>query len=332
MLGIRRREFVSLLGGAAAWPLMARAQQPERMRRVGVLLGLTSDDPESAARIAAFAQGLQEAGWSVGRNIRIEYRWGAGDASRLRRDAAELISIAPDAILASSSPAMAAVLQQAPRTVPIVFVAVTDPVGAGLVASLGRPGGNITGFTVFEYGLSGKWLELLKQIAPKVTRAAILRDPAIASGIGQYAAIQSIAPSLGMELSPVGVEDADAIERAINEFARGPNGGLLVTASPLTAVHRALIIALAAKHRLPTIYPFRYFVTSGGLISYGPDLVEQHRLAASYIGRILKGEKPADLPVQNPTKYELVINLKSAKTLGLDIPASVYARADEVIE
>jgi ABC-type uncharacterized transport system substrate-binding protein len=328
---IGRRMFVSLLGGAAAWPLAARAQQGERMRRVGVLMYLAADDPDAPARVAAFARGLKELGWIEGRNIRIEYRWGGGDPDRVRKYAAELVALAPDVILVSSGSALAA-LQSATRTVPIVFVNVTDPVGAGYVASLARPGANTTGFTLFEYGLSGKWLELLKQITPDMTRAAVLRNPSITSGTGQFGAIQAVAPSLGVELTPVDVREASGIEHAIDGFARGSNGGLIVTASPSVVLHRDLIIALAARYRLPATYAVRLFVADGGLISYGPDEIEQHRRAAGYVDRILKGEKPADLPVQAPTRYELVINLKTAKALGLDLPDSLLARADEVIE
>jgi putative tryptophan/tyrosine transport system substrate-binding protein len=328
---IARRDFITLLGGAvAAWPLAARAQQRERRRRIGVLMNFTSDDPVSQDRLAAFVQGLQELGWTVGRNLQIDYRWGGGNVERYRTFAAELVALTPEVLVTAGAPAVEA-LQRATRTVPIVFTNVTDPVGGGLVASLARPGGNTTGLTLSEYGLSGKWLELLKEIAPRVTRAAVLRDP-VAVGIGQFAAIQAAAPSLQIELSPVDVRDASEIERAVTAFADGPNGGLIATASALTAIHRELIIALATRHKLPAVYPFRYYVTSGGLISYGPDTVDQYRLAARYVDRILKGEKPADLPVQAPTKYELVINLKTAKALGLDAPPSVLARADEVIE
>jgi putative ABC transport system substrate-binding protein len=328
---VRRRTFITLLGGAAAWPLAVRAQQPERMRRIGVLMNLAAADPESTARVTAFAQGLQELGWTIGRNVQIDTRWAAADADLFRRYAAELVALAPDVILASSSPAIMS-LQQLTRTVPIVFVNIVDPVGAGFVESLARPGGNATGFVLYEYGMSAKWLELLKEIVPPLKLAAVLRDPAIASGAGQYAVIQAAAPSLGVELRTVGVRDAGEIERAITAFARSSNGGLIVTGSPLTLVHRHLIITLAARHRLPAVYPFRYFATSGGLISYGPDTVDQYRRAAGYVDRILKGEKPADLPVQTPTKYQLVINLKTAKALGLEVPATVLARADEVIE
>jgi putative tryptophan/tyrosine transport system substrate-binding protein len=326
------REFITLLGGAAAaWPLAARAQQGERMRRIGVLMNTAADDPEGKVRNAAFERELQELGWTDGRNVRIDYRWGAGDADRIRRYAAELVSLSPDVILTVGS-ATAGPLLQATRTVPIVFVQAPDPVGAGFVDSLARPGGNATGFTLFEYGISGKWLELLKEIAPRVTRVAVLRDPAIAAGTGQLGAIQSAAPSFGVELSPLGVRDPGEIERAITAFARSSNGGLIVTVSTLAGVHRDLIVTLAARYKLPAVYYARYIVAGGGLISYGPDFVDQHRRAAGYVDRILKGEKPADLPVQTPTKYELAINLKTAKALGLDIPASVLARADEVIE
>jgi ABC-type uncharacterized transport system substrate-binding protein len=330
---MQRREFITLFGVAAvAWPLAARAQQADRMRRVGVLVNRVADDAEEQARLAAFLQGLQELGWTDGRNVRIDYRWAATDADRSRTFAAELVTLAPDVILASGSQSVAA-LQQATRTVPIVFANVIDPVGAGYVARLVRPGGNATGFTAFEYSLSGKWLELFKEIAPNLTRIAILRDPALAAGIGQFAAIQAMAPpSFGVELSPIDVRDADEIERDVVAFARESNGGLIVTGSSAAAVHRELIIMLAARHRLPAVYPFRYFVTSGGLISYGPDPTDQFRRAAGYVDRILKGEKAADLPVQAPTKYELVINLKTAQALGLTVPPLLLARADAVIE
>jgi putative ABC transport system substrate-binding protein len=327
-----RREFITLLGGAAAtWPLAARAQQPDRVRRIGVLMGQAEDDPEAQARVAAFQQSLQRLGWSDGRNVRIDSRWAAGDSDRTRRYAAELIALAPDVILAPGSFTMGPLLQ-ATRTVPIVFVHVPDPVGAGFVDSLARPGGNATGFILFEYATSAKWLEVLKQIAPGVTRVAVIRDPALTSGTGQFAAVQAVAPSLGVEVSPVNVRDAAEIERAITAFARSPNGGLILTGSALSQVHRQTIIALAARHKLPAIYYERYVVAEGGLISYGPSLVDQFQRAAGYVDRILKGEKPADLPVQTPTKYELVINLKTAKSLGLDVPSSLLARADEVIE
>ena len=329
---LKRREFITLLGGgAAAWPLAARAQQPgERMRRIGVLVPQDQDNPAGQARIAALLQELQQLGWT-GRNVRIDIHWAGADAEKIRKHAAELATLAPDVILANGSVVVAPLLQ-ATRTVPIVFVVVPDPVGAGFVDSLARPGGNATGFVQFEYGLSGKWLELLKEIAPRVTRAAVLRDASIPAGTGQFGAIQSVAPSVGVEVSPVNIRDAGEIERAVAAFARSANGGLIVTGSALAQLHRKLIITLAARHKLPAVYFERFFVTGGGLISYGPDLVDQYRRAAVYVDRILKGEKPADLPVQAPTKYETVINLKTAKTLGLEIPTTVLARADEVIE
>jgi putative ABC transport system substrate-binding protein len=327
---MRRREFIAGLGTAAAWPLAASAQPPERMRRVGVLVS-AQDDPESRGRVAAFVEGMQELGWAAGRNIRIDTRWAAGDPARFRQSAAELLALAPEVILVSGGSGMAPMLQ-ATRTVPIVFVQVTDPVGAGFVDSLARPGGNATGFSHFEYGISAKWLELLKQIAPGVTRAAVLRDPAIASGVGQFAVIQSAAPPLGVELTSVNVRDAGEIERAVTAFARGSDGGLIVTANALAVVHRDLIIALASQHRLPAIFPFRFHVTAGGLMSYGPDTVHPHRRSASYVDRILKGEKPADLPVQGATKYELIINLKTANALGLTVPQSLLVSASELIE
>jgi putative tryptophan/tyrosine transport system substrate-binding protein len=329
---MRRREFITLFGGAAAtWPLAAHAQQTERMRRIGVLMNVAADDPEAQARNVAFLQGLHELGWTDGRDVRIDYRWAAGDADRLRRYAAELVALAPDVVLASGTSTVGP-LQRASGTVPIVFAGVADPVGAGFVNSMARPGSNATGFISFEYVLSGKWLELLKQIAPGVTRVAVLRDPEISGGTGQFGAIQSVAPSFGVELSPINVRDAGEIERAIAAFARSSNGGLILTASGLAMVHRDLIIALAARHKLPTIYYYRIFVSAGGLVSYGPDPHNQYRLAASYVDRILKGEKPADLPVQAPTKLELAINLTTAKALGLTVPPSLLARADEVIE
>jgi putative ABC transport system substrate-binding protein len=329
---MRRREFITLLGGAAtAWPFAARAQQAERMRRVGVLNNPAADDPESQARVTAFTQGLQESGWIDGRNMRIDYRWTLGDPDRIRRYAAELVALGPDVIVTTGA-ASAGPLLQATRTVPIVFMSVVDPVGAGFVDSLARPGGNATGFIMFEYSISGKWMEVLKQIAPGVTRAAVIRDPAISAGPGQFGVIQSVAPSFGVEVSPINVRDAGEIERAITAFARSPNGSLIVTGSALSFVHRDLIIALAARHKLPTVYYRRHFVTSGGLISYGPNLVDEPRYAARYVDRILRGEKPADLPVQAPTKYELVINLKTAKALGIEVPPMLLARADEVIE
>jgi putative tryptophan/tyrosine transport system substrate-binding protein len=329
---MKRREFITLLGGAAvAWPVGARAQHGEQMRRIGVLAYWPADDPEGQARLAAFTQALKQLGWTEGRNLRIDTR-STANADELRRHAAELAALAPDVLVGATGTATAAPLLQATRTVPIVFVTVIDPVGAGFVASLARPGGNATGFTMFEYGMSGKWLELLKEIAPRVTRVAVLRDPAIASGIGQFSAVQAVAPSLGVEVSPIDVRDAGEIERAITAFARGVNGGLIVTASGSALSHRHLIATLAARYRLHAIYAGRHYAAAGGLISYGPDLLDQFRRAAGYVDRILKGEKPADLPVQAPTKYELVLNLKTAKALGLEIPSSVLARADEVIE
>jgi putative tryptophan/tyrosine transport system substrate-binding protein len=328
---MRRREFVTLLGTAVAWPLSTRAQQGDRIRRIGVLISQTADDPESKASVAAFLEGLQHSGWTDGRNVRIENRWGAGDAERIRRGATDLVALAPDVILTSGASTLAPLLQ-ATSTVPIVFVNVSDPVGAGFVDSLARPGGNATGFIQFEYGIGGKWLELLREIAPGVTRAAVIRDPAISSGLGQWGALQSVAPSVGVELSPVNVRDAPEIERAMAAFARSSNGGLIVTGSALAVFHRDLIIRLAARNKLPAVYYRRVFVTDGGLISYGPDLFDQFRRAAAYVDRILKGEKPADLPVQAPTKYELLINLKTAKALGLEVPQTLLARADEVIE
>jgi putative ABC transport system substrate-binding protein len=328
---MKRREFITLLGGAAAWPVGARAQQGERMRRIGVLMNLTAEDPESPARLAAFAQGLADLGWSIGRNLRMDYRWAGADPEHIRKDAEELVALKPDLILSSGTPTVAA-LQKATRSVPIVFAQVVDPVGSGFVETLARPGGNITGFSVFEYGISGKWLELLKEITPNVTRAAILRDIALASGSGQLGALQSVAPLLGVELRPMDVGDAAAIERAVVAFARSPNGGLIVTASTWAVIHRKLITKLAAEHRLPAVYHSSYYVSSGGLISYGPNSIDPFRRAAGYVDRILKGEKPADLPVQAPTKYELVINLKTAKALGLEISPTLLARADEVIE
>ena len=327
---MKRRTFIAVLGGAAAWPLAAGAQQPDRVRRIGVLMGSAPDD-DGQGRLTAFLQGLEQSGWIDGRNVRIDHRWSAGDPELLRRHAAELVALSPDVIMTSGTAPLTWLLQ-ATRIVPIVFAGVTDPVGGGNVDSLARPGGNATGFIVFEYGIGGKWLELLKQIAPMVKRAAVIRDPAINAGVGQFAVIQAVAPSVGLEVSAISVREASEIERAVTAFAREPNGGLIVTASALSVVHRNLIIALASRHKLPTIYYRRLYATAGGLISYGPDIVDQFRHAAGYVDRILKGEKPADLPVQAPTKYELVINLKTAKTLGLDVPASLLARADEVIE
>jgi putative ABC transport system substrate-binding protein len=329
---LRRRDFIALLGGAAAaWPFPARAQQPERMRRIGVLMNRIANDAEGQADVAAFQQAMQQLGWSDGRDVRIDTRWGANDVDLERKYAAELVALTPEVLLASGTLGVLA-LQRVTRTLPIVFVQVSDPVGAGVVDSLARPGGNVTGFMNFEYSLSGKWLELLKQIAPSLKRAAIFRDSGTPAGIGQFSAIQGAAQSLGVEVSPVSVHDAGEIERAVATFARSANGGLVVTASASAAGHNDLIITLAARYKLPAVYAFRYIVTGGGLISYGPDRIDQCRRAAGYVDRILKGEKPFDLPVQAPTKYELAINLKTAKTLGLTIPQSLLAIADEVIE
>jgi putative ABC transport system substrate-binding protein len=328
---MKRREFISLLGGAAAWPLSARAQQGEQMRRIGIILPAAADDAEFQAWVGAFLQALGQSGWSIGRNVRIDTRWATTDAAEIRRHAAELVALAPDVILAAGTSTVGPMLQ-ATRTVPIVFPTVADPVGAGFVESLARPGGNATGFMNFEFSLGGKWLELLKQIAPGVTRAAVLRDSTQGSGTSQFAAIQAVAPALRVEVNPVNVRDAPEIERAVAAFARSPNGGLIVTGSPLAIFHHNLIVTLAARHKLPAVYFERFFVAAGGLVSYGPDRIDQFRRAAGYVDRILKGEKPADLPVQAPTKYELVINLKTAKALGLTIPQSLLATADEVIE
>jgi putative ABC transport system substrate-binding protein len=327
-----RREFVSLLGGAAAaWPLAARSQQTERLRRVGALMSQSADDRVAQVRYAAFLQGLQRAGWEVGRNVRLETRWAAGSADSTRKSAAELVALAPDVILATGS-ASTGPLLQATRSVPIVFVHTPDPVGAGYVNSMSRPGGNATGFINFEYGIWAKWLELLKQVMPSIARAAIVRDPTITAGIGMWGAIQAAAPSLGIDVIPINIQEPREIERALAVFARSANGGLIVTGSGLAVTHRDLIISLAARHKLPAVYFERFFVAAGGLASYGADMVEQYRQAAGYVDRILRGEKPADLPVQAPTKYELVINLKTAKALGLEVPATLLARADEVIE
>jgi len=331
-MAIGRRQFISAFGGAAvARPLAARAQQAGGMRRIGVLMSLPANDGEGQNRIAAFTQGLQQLGWTIGQNIRINYRWPSGNADDMPTYAAELVASAPDAILAHSSAAVAP-LMQATRTIPIVFTIVADPVGAGYVDSLARPGGNATGFTSFEYAIAGKWLELLKEIVPNVKRVAVLRDAAIVAGPAQFGAIQTVAPSLGVDLFPVDVRDAGEIERGITAFARSPNGGLIVTGSAAASVHRDLIVALAARYRLPAVYNGRNFVIDGGLICYGPDYVDEFRRAAGYVDRILKGEKPADLPVQAPTKYELVVNLKTAKALGLTVPQPIRARADDVIE
>ena len=329
---MRRRDFITLIGSAAAtWPLTARAQPGERVRRIGVLTNLPENDQEDRRRMAAFLQELQKLGWREGDNLRIEYRRSLGKADSARKYSVELVALAPDVILANGSSSTGPLLE-ATRTLPIVFVIVPDPVGAGFVDSLARPGGNATGFSQFEYAVGGKWLGLLKEVAPQVTRVGVLRDVAIAAGAAQFAVIQAAAASLQTELSPIGVRDADEIERGITMFASGSNGGLVVTGSPSTQLHRELIITLAAKHQLPAVYYSPSFVRDGGLVSYGPDLVDQFRQAAGYVDRILKGEKPADIPVQAPTKYELAINLKTAKALGLELPATVLARADEAIE
>jgi putative ABC transport system substrate-binding protein len=330
----RRREFITLLGGAAAtaaWPLAARAQQSERVRRIGVLMPLAADDPEGQTRLGAFLQELQQLGWRIGSNLGVDHRWGAGDVAAMRKYASELVALTPDVLLGPGTTPVGPLLE-ATRTVPIVFVHVVDPVGAGFVSSLARPGGNATGFVQFEYGISGKWLELLKQVTPSLTRAAVVRDASVSSGIGQFGAIQSAAPSLRVDVSPINVRDNSEIERDLSAFARSPNGGLIVTASAAAAVHKDFIVASAARHKLPAIYYDRNFAAAGGLVSYGPDLLDQYRHAAGYVDRILKGEKPADLPVQAPTKYKLVINLKTAKALGIEVPSTLLATADEVIE
>jgi putative tryptophan/tyrosine transport system substrate-binding protein len=328
---MRRREFITLMGGAAISPLAARAQPAERMRCVGVLFQATKSDLAFQPRLKAFRDGLEQFGWTESRNLQLEYRWAGGNADDLRRHATELVVLAPDVLVAAGSAAVGA-LQQATRTIPIVFATVGDPVGAGFVESLARPGGNITGFAVFEYAIGGKWLALLKEVSPRTSRVAVLRDPTVAAGPGQLGAIQTAAPSFGMEIIPINVREPDAIERAVTAFAQSSNGGLIVTGSPLAQLHRGLIISLAAQHKLPAVYFERFFVTGGGLISYGSDFADQYRLAAGYVDRVLKGEKPAAMPVQAPTKYELVINLKTAKTLGLTVPPSLLATADEVIE
>ena len=328
---MRRREFITLISGAAAWPLAARAQQPSAMRRVGILLPAAADDRDFQTWVGAFLQALAQLGWTIGNNVRIDIRWATTNAAEIRRHAAELAALAPDVILASGTSTVGPMLQ-ATRTAPIVFPTVVDPVGAGFVDSLARPGGNATGFLAFEYSLGGKWLELLKQIEPGVTRVAILRDPTIPSGTGQFGVIQAVAPSLGVDASPINMRDAAEIERAVAAFARSPNGGLILTASGKAFLHHKLVITLAARHKLPAVYYERSYIAAGGLISYGPNRIDQFRLAAGYVDRILKGEKPADLPVQAPTKYELAINLKTAKALGLNVPQTVLARADEVIE
>ena len=330
---MRRRKFITLLGGAAvARPIAARGQQADRVRRIGVLMNTGADEPESQARLAAFMQGLQELGWAAGGNLRIDYRWSPSDLARLRQDAAELVALRPEIILAGVGPTTFT-LQQVTRTIPIVMAQGIDPVGNGYVDSLARPGGNTTGFIQFEYSLAGKWMELLKEIAPGTTRVGVLREPGTPSAaVGQWTMIQAVAQSLGAELKPIELRDANEIERAATAFARSPKAGLIVVVSPASLTHRELIITLAARHRLPTVYAYRVFVTHGGLITYGPDIASQYRRAAGYVDRILKGENPADLPVQAPTKYELVINLKTAKALGLEVPPSLLARADEVIE
>ena len=330
---MQRRNFIRLLGGAAvAWPLAARAQQSDRVRRIGVLVAATADDADYQARIAAFQQGLQRLGWSDGRNVHVDIRWATTKPDDIRGHAAELAALAPDVILAGTGTATVAPLLQATRTVPIVFAVVIDPVGAGFVDSLARPGGNVTGLMTTEFSIAGKWLELLKQIAPGVTRVAVLRDPSTPVGPAQFGVIQTMAPSIGVEVNPVNMRDTGEIERAVAAFARSANGGLILTPSGLAVDHRNLIITLAAQHSMPAVYFQRAFVAAGGLISYGPDFVDMYRQAAGYVDRILKGEKPADLPVQAPTKYNLTINLKTAKALGLHVPPSLLARADEVIE
>jgi putative ABC transport system substrate-binding protein len=327
---MKRREFITVLGGAAVLPFAARAQQSERRRRIGILMSTDADNPDAQARLAAFLQGLQQFGWAVGSNLRIDLRWASGEVDRNRQYAAELVALAPDLILAAGSGVPA--LKQATQTVPIVFTIVPDPVGHGFVASLARPGGNITGFLAFEYGISGKWLEILKQISPGMTRAAVVRDPAISIGIGQFAGIASLGPALGVEIVPIDVNNPGEMENILAALTRQPNGGVVVTGSASAVMHRDLIVRLAEQHKLPAVYYDRSFVAAGGLISYGPDFVDLYRQAAGYADRILKGEKPADLPVQAPTKYQLVINLKTAKALGIELPSMLLARADEVIE
>jgi putative tryptophan/tyrosine transport system substrate-binding protein len=328
---MRWRDFITIVGGAAAWPITTYAQQRDGQLRIGVLMTSLADSPEGQARIAAFLQGLQQLGWTDGRNIQIDVRWSGGNDAKMRKNAAELVALAPEIIVASGSAGMGP-LMQISGTVPIVFLIVPDPVGAGYVKSLARPGGNATGFLLFEYSIGGKWLDLLKQIAPEVNRVAVLRDSAISAGLGLYGAVQSAASSFGVEASAVDLRDASEIERDIAAFATTPGGGLIVSASPVATRHRDLIVKLAARHKLPAIYFERFFVAEGGLISYGPDIVDQYRRAPSYVDRILKGEKPADLPVQAPTKYELVINLKTAKALGLNVPNTLIGRADQLIE
>jgi len=329
---MRRRDFISLLGGAAAaWPLAARAQQPGRTRRIGVLMSTPADDQEGQARINAFVQSLRELGWIDGHNVRMDTRWAAGNVDRGREYATELVTLMPDVILASGGSVVGPLLQ-ATRTVPIVFTQTPDPVGAGFVNNLARPGGNATGFSAFDYSIGGKWLELLKQIAPGVTRVAVIRDPATPQGIGQFSAVYAVAPSLGLDASPINASEPGELERTITAIANIPNSGMIVTGSTFAIAHRELIIKLANQHKMPTVYPMRFFAAAGGLISYGADAIDPHRRAAGYVDRILKGERPADLPVQNPTKYELVINLKTARALAIEVPPMLLARADEVIE
>jgi len=328
---MRRREFIALLSGAAAWPSAARAQQSDRIRRIGMLSNMSSGDSQGREEAAAFAEALKVHGWISGGNLQIEYRWGAGDGERYRTYAAELVAQAPDVLLAVGGTAVGA-LQRVTRDIPIVFVATSDPVNRGLVASLARPGGNTTGFTIFEYSICAKWLELLKEIAPRIMRAAVIRDPSEFSGVAEFAAIQAIAPSLSVDLSPIDPRDSDAMERAVRDFARQSNSGLIVTTSGASIKDRDRIIALAAQQRLPAVYASDYFATAGGLMSYGPDDIDQYRRAADYVDRIFKGEKPAELPVQAPTKFELAINLKTAKTLGIAVPQTLLARADKLIE
>jgi putative ABC transport system substrate-binding protein len=328
---LKRREFITLLGGAAAWPLAARAQQGERRRRIGVFMNYAQDAPQSQVRVASFLEAMEELGWTASRNVQIEYRWGVADANRNRRNAAELVAHAPDVIVTSATAVTSALLQTT-RTIPIVFVNVLDPVGSGFVQSMARPGGNATGFIPFEYGMGGRWLELLKQIAPGVRRVAVLQNPIVASRSGQLGAIEALAPSLRVELSAVSVRDTGEIERTISALTRAPNGGLVIDGAPPLESYHDLIVTLAAQHRLPAVYPYRIYVAGGGLMSYGTDLIAQFRRAAGYVDRILKGDKPANLPVQAPTKYELVINRKTAKALGLTVPDTLLARADEVIE
>jgi putative ABC transport system substrate-binding protein len=328
---MRRRDLITLIGAATTWPLAARAQQIERMKRIGVLMPYAKNNPEAQARIATFVQELRRLGWTTDHNLQIEYRWDTGEPNSDQKAAMELVALSPDVILATATPVMVA-LQQATRTLPIVFVQVADPVSAGFITSLAKPGGNATGFTNVEYDIGGKWLELLKEIAPHVTRVGVIRDPSLTASIGQYGAIQSVARSFGIEVSPLGGKDAGAIEQTVTDFARGSNCGLIASAAPLTINNHDLIISLAARHRLPATYPYRYFVTDGGLISFGPDTIDPYRQAAGYVDRILKGEKPGDLPVQGPTKYELAINLKTAKALGLTVANSLLSRATELIE